>query len=254
MAEQSQGNTGVGFECRSHAFPDTHWTLLLTKEIGDKESTVIVDRRFDSLCTSYWYPLYAYLRKRGHSSHDAQDHTQGFFTHLLTRNRIANLDPDQGRFRSYLLGALNHYLSDRRKHAQAAKRGGGQMPLSIDEHTAEGRFQSQLADDLTPEKLFDREWATTILNESKAQLAQDFAAQGKAAIFAEVGEFLTLPPSKGEYLEIAHRLRMTKENVRAIVSRMRKRYKSILRQQILATVSAEEEIDEEIRYLFSAIG
>ena len=212
-----------------------------------------LDRRFDSLCTSYWYPLYAYLRKRGYASHDAQDHTQGFFAYLLDENRMANLDPNQGRFRSYLLGALNHYLNDRRKYRNAAKRGGGQAPLSIDEHAAEGRFQSQLANDVTPEKLFDREWATTILDESKALLAQDFAAQGKAAIFAELEDHLTSPPSKGEYQAIAHRLQTNVENVRAMVSRMRKRYKAILRQQILATVSSEEEIDQEIRYLFSAI-
>ncbi len=245
----------MGLDNHGSSFPNTHWTLLVHRtDLSATESNEKRDRRFESLCTSYWYPIYAYLRKRGYSSNDAQDHTQGFFAHLLAQERMANLDPDQGRFRSYLLGALNHYLSDQRKYRNALKRGGGQTPLSIDEETAEGRFQNQLSDDLTPEKLFDREWATNILDESKALLAQDFAAQGKAPVFAEICDFLTSSPSKGDYSQISENLRISEDNVRAQVSRMRKRYKAILRQQILATVSSKEEIDQEIRYLFSAIG
>ena len=253
MREDKAHQTGVGLNHWGDQFPDTHWTVLIqdkgkTPHMGSQEE------QFTFLCSRYWYPLYAYLRKRGHSSHDAQDLTQGFFTHLLSGDRISNLDPSKGRFRSYLLGAMDHYLSDRRKYQNAQKRGGGKVPISIEEELAENRYQDEPTDDLTPAKLFERKWALTILNESKGLLEQEFSEQGKGAIFSEIEAFLIETPPPGAYAEIADKLKLKEDNVRAIVSRMRKRYKAILRDQVRATVSSAEEIDGEIRDLISSFG
>ena len=253
MADNSPNQTGVGLDHWGDQFPETHWSILVQDEDRsispqDREAT------FTALCTRYWYPLYAFLRKRGHSSADAQDLTQGFFAYLLSGERIANLDPAKGRFRSYLLGAMKHYLSDRRKFDQAEKRGGGKVPLSIETDLAENRFQQALSHDVSPETLFDREWASMVLNDTASQLEREFTEQGKANVFAEVGDYLFEKPPKGIYGEIAERLGMNEPNVRAIVSRMRKRYKAILRERIYATVDDEAKVDDEIQQLMSTFG
>ena len=240
--------TGVGLGHWGEQFPDTHWTLLMDRSETSRDG----DRRLTELCQQYWYPLYAYLRRKGRSSQDAQDYTQGFFTYLLSGERMGGLDPSRGRFRSYLLGAMDHYLNDRRKYENALKRGGGKAPVSIEEEMAEHRFQNEPADDLTPEKLFDRKWALTVITEAKSRLAQEFVTSGKEKVFAEVGDFTLATPEPGEYKAIAQRLELKEDNVRAIVSRMRKRYKELLREQVRATVSSDREIDNEIEYLLSA--
>ena len=239
--------TGVGLDHWGVQFPETHWSIL----IKDREREA--EQQFTYLCSRYWYPVYAYLRKRGYPSHDSQDLTQGFFTHLLSSSSsMEKLDPDRGRFRSYLLGAVNFYLNDQRKMENAQKRGGGQIPISIEEELAENRFQNEPSHDLTPEKLFDRGWAVTMLNDAKSRLEREFTDQGKPEIFAEVSDFLSSAPPPGAYTEIAERLKLKEDNVRAIVSRMRKRFKAILREQVHATVSSEEEVDGEIRHLLAA--
>lgn len=247
MEEGTDHRTGVGLEHWGGQFPDTNWSVLLT-EVGGSGGR----DRFADMCSSYWYPLYAYLRRRGKSSHDAQDLTQGFFAHLLGGDRIGNLDRERGRFRSYLLGAMNHYLNDQRKHEQAQKRGGGAVPISIEEELAEHRFQNEPSDDLSAEKLYDRKWALMVINHTKRRLEREFAEGGKLALFEELGEFLTASPEAGDYREIAHRLGRTEESVRAVVSRMRRRFRELLREQVRVTVSSADEIDTEIRHLLMA--
>ena len=254
MPDEPQHQTGVGLNHWGSQFPETHWSVLVqdraTKmHTGDGASQ---EDQFTYLCSRYWYPLYAYLRKRGHASHDAQDLTQAFFAYLLSGDRIGNVDRERGRFRSYLLGAMDHFLSDQRKYRNAQKRGGGKPLVSIEEELAENRYQNEPVDDVTPEKLFERKWAMTILNESRSLLEREFSDQGKGEIFAEIGSYLTEAPPPGGYAEIAGRLQLKEDNVRAMVSRMRKRYRAILRQQVFATVSSENEIDGEIRDLLSA--
>lgn len=250
MDDEREHQTGVGLDHWGAQFPETCWSILITKPGQSSDSSR--DRRFADLCESYWYPLYAYLRRKGHSSHDAQDLTQGFFVHLLGGDRIGGLDPELGKFRSYLLGAMNHFLNDRRKFENAQKRGGGQIPFSIEEERAENRFQNEPVDDLSAEKLFDRKWALTVINDTKARIGLEFQQQGKAQVFSELGEFLTSMPEQGTYAGIAERLDLKEGNVRAIVSRMRKRFKTLLREQVRATVSSDEEIDDEIRHLLGA--
>ena len=192
MGEEREHQTGVGLDHWGAQFPDTHWSILITQH--DQTVGTAQDRRFADLCSRYWYPLYAYLRRKGRSSHDAQDLTQGFFAHLLGGDRIGGLDPLRGKFRSYLLGAMDHFLNDRRKYENAQKRGGGKVPVSIEEELAEHRFQNEPMDELSAEKLFDRKWALTVINDTKSRLGNEFREQGKARIFDEVGEFLTATP------------------------------------------------------------
>ena len=254
MPNKPPHQTGVGLDHWGDQFPETRWSILIQKDDDVSVSPEDLEANFAALCTHYWYPLYAFVRKGGHASEDAQDLTQGFFAYLLSGDRMAKLDPAKGRFRSYLLGAMKHYLSDRRKYDRAEKRGGGKIPLSIETGLAESRFQQALSHDLSPEKLFDREWASTILTDTASQLEREFAEQGKANLFAEVGDYLYEKPPKGIYGEIAERLNMNEPNVRAIVSRMRKRYKAILRERIDATVDDASKVDDEIQELMSTFG
>ena len=250
MSNETDRLTGVGLDHRGSAFPDTQWSVFLTEE-GHDAASAVLDRRFTHLCSRYWYPLYAFLRKRGHSSHDAQDLTQGFLTKLLSGRPLGKVDPACGRFRSFLLGALNHYVSDQRKARNAAKRGGGHVPVPIDIDFAEGRLSEAASDNQTPEKVFDREWAVNVLREAKHQLEAEFVEQGKSEVFARLGEFLIESPPQGSYGPIARELGVTEPNLRAMVSRMRKRHAAILRDQVRATVRSVEDVDEEIRYLLS---
>lgn len=250
MPDEDEHQTGVGLDHWGDQFPDTHWSLLISAQKEDPDPSAR-ERSLTDLCRRYWYPLYAYLRKRGRSSHDAQDLTQGFFAYLLNGDRIAGLDPARGKFRSYLLGAMDHFLNDRRKYENAQKRGGGMVPISIEKEMAEHRFQNEPSDDLTAEKHFDRKWALTVITEAQSELGQEFTEKGKGPIFNEIGEYLLNSPEPGEYAAIATRLDLKEDNLRAIVSRMRKKFKEILRSQVRATVSSDEEIDEEIQYLLN---
>lgn len=232
-------------------FPETHWSILISDSAATQPG-LPEHERFAALCERYWYPLYAYTRRRGYALQDAQDLTQGFFTSLLNGSSIKNADPARGRFRSYLLGALNHYLSDRRKYEQAAKRGGGSVPISIEVDLAEDRFRKELSDDLTPEKLFDRGWALTVIDEAKNVLQKEFEAQGKGDLFAELSVFLSTTPEPGTYAEIAQRRDLKENALRKMVSRLRTRFREALRRQVHATVSTAEEIDDEIGYLLNS--
>ncbi|MGK0185696.1 MAG: RNA polymerase sigma factor (sigma-70 family) [Verrucomicrobiales bacterium] len=245
MPRESSHATGVGLDHWGDSFPSTHWSILL----DENASGPATERLLARVCEGYWYPLYAYLRKRGRSSQDAQDLTQGFLCKLLENDGMANASPERGRLRSYLLAGLKNYENDVRKWDQAEKRGGGKIPLSIEEERAEKRYQNEPADGLTPEKLFDREWAMAFLQDVITQLKAEYEDQGKPEIFAELKEFISVKPEKNTYPHLAEKLGVSEGNVRVMVNRLRKRYKSIILDNIAQTVNSPEEVDAELQYL-----
>jgi RNA polymerase sigma-70 factor (ECF subfamily) len=207
----------------------------------------------ETLCRSYWYPLYAYVRQRGHSPEDAQDLTQEFFTRLLARNWIGSVDPHRGRFRTFLLTAMSRFLAGEWDRLKAQKRGGGQRVLPLDIETAETRFQLEPADPVTPEKTYERHWAQTVLDTVLERLRQAYAAEGKADLFAELKGSLTQARAAVPYAKLAARLNVSEGALRVAVHRLRQRYRELLRAEIAHTVAGPGEVEEELRYLFRAL-
>jgi RNA polymerase sigma-70 factor (ECF subfamily) len=232
------------------AFVTTHWSVVLAAGRGD--STRARDALAE-LCRSYWYPLYAYTRRRGCSPHDAQDLTQEFFARLLERQDLAQVSPERGRFRSFLLASLNHFLANEWDKARAAKRGGGQPLLRLDGASAEGRYALEPAGDDTPETLFDRQWALTLLERVLARLREEFGAAGKTRLFDRLKDSMAGERGDAGYAQAAAELGMTEGNVKVAVHRLRKRYRERLREEIAQTVVSPAEVEEEIRHLFTAL-
>ena len=232
-------------------FVTTHWSVVLAAGRSDSTRAQIA---LSSLCQTYWYPLYAFVRQRGHSPHDAQDLVQEFFARLLEKQGLARITRDKGKFRSFLLVALQRFLANEwdRRHAQ--KRGGFQPVVSIDQKMAESRFASEPVHHLQPDVLFDRQWAVTLLQATMARLQQEYVATGRAKLFELLRGCLAKDESALPYAEIAARLNLTEAAVKMAVQRMRARYREILRAEIAGTVASPGEIDEEIRHLFSAFG
>lgn len=205
------------------------------------------------LCQTYWYPLYAYVRRRGHSPEDAQDLTQEFFARLLERNWVGTADQTRGRFRSFLLSAMNHFLADEWDKARAQKRGGGLplVPLQFD--TAETRYRLEPADNVTPERSFELRWALTLLEEVLNQLRSEYEQEGKGDLFAALHPCLVGERTTQPYEELATKLGVSEGTVKAAVHRLRQRYRRLLRDEIAQIVSGPDEVDEELRHLFSVL-
>jgi RNA polymerase sigma-70 factor (ECF subfamily) len=207
----------------------------------------------EKLCRAYWYPLYAYVRRQGYGPNDAQDLTQGFFTRLLQKNYLAQADRQKGRFRSFLLATLKHFLSDERDKAKAQKRGGGQALISLDEQTAENRYRVEPPDVMSAEKLFERRWALTLLEQARARLREEYVAVGKTEFYDELKILETGEKSMVTYAELAVRLGTTESAIKSAVPRLRRRYAELVREEVAHTVNSPSEIDEEIRYLIAVI-
>src|SRR6266404_3200449 len=169
-----KANTGV--PDKAEWFTATHWSVVL---MAGQASSPQAAEALERLCRTYWYPLYAYVRRQGHAPHDAQDLTQEFFARLLARNYLATVGREKGRFRSFLLAALNHFMADERDRAKAAKRGGGKALISLDEEDAETRYQADMASPLSPDKIFEKRWATTLLEQAFTRLRDESVAGGK---------------------------------------------------------------------------
>jgi RNA polymerase sigma-70 factor (ECF subfamily) len=232
-------------------FATTHWSLVAAArdraEPGAEEALA-------ALCAAYWYPLYAYVRRRGHGADEAQDLTQEFFARLLEKGFLAQADRGRGHFRSFLLAACDHFLANERDRARAKKRGGGHRLLSLDWADAEGRYRVEPADELTPEKLFQRRWALTLLQEVLGRLRADFAARGKGRLFERLRGTLVGGEGTAPYREIAAELGLSEGAVKVAAHRLRQQYRDLLREEIARTVGAPEQVDEEIRELFAALG
>lgn len=230
-------------------FVTTHWSVVLT---AGRNDTTRAHEALTRLCQTYWRPLYAYVRRRGYSAHDAEDLTQAFFARLFERNDVARVSPNRGKFRSYLLAAMNHFLSDEWDRARAHKRGGGKV-IHLDSAVAESVYAAEHADTLTPEKLFDQRWAITVLEEVHQRLQQEHERAGKAAQFKTLRFSLMGERSAMPYTELARKLGMSEGAVKVAVHRLRQRYRVVLRELIAETVSTPDEVEDELRYLMRAL-
>ncbi len=231
-------------------FPTTQWSRVVTAASRDAPEA---REALGALCQAYWYPIYAYIRHRGHTPEQAQDLTQDFFAYILERGLIAMADPTRGRFRAFLRTVCARQLADHRDRRNAAKRGGGRSPLPIDPGDAERRYACEPAHELTPERIFDRTWALTLLARVVERLRREYDDADRSERFEELLAVLSRDPASDTYAEIARRLGTTEGNVRVAVHRLRRRYGLLLRDEIAATVGDEGQIDDEIRALFSAV-
>jgi DNA-directed RNA polymerase specialized sigma24 family protein len=231
-------------------FTTTQWTVVLQAvDSGSPEAA----RALAELCGAYWYPIYAFVRRKGHAPHDAQDLTQEFFARLIEKNSVGSADRSKGRFRSFLLGALEHFLAKEWRDARRLKRGGGRALLSLDEESAEARYRLEPADPATPERLFERRWALTLLEHSLERLGHECAAEGKGRLFEAVKGLLAGERTPGGYPVLARELGMSEGALMTAVHRLRKRYGNLLRDEIARTVSGPDEIEAELRQLFAAL-
>ena len=237
-------------ELRS-TFATTHWSEVLEAGRGDSpEAAAALER----LCGAYWYPLYAYVRRQGHAPHDAQDLLQDFFVRLLERNSFRLADRNRGRFRTFLLTSLQHFLINEWRKANRQKRGGGRRLLSLDAEGTETRFLAEPADERSPDKAFERAWAMVVLDRVLDQLQAEAAATGRGRVFDEVKAFLTGEDPESSYADVGRRLGLPESNLRVTVHRLRHRYRELLRKEISLTVEDPTIIDEEIRNLIAALG
>ena len=229
-------------------FATTCWSVVLTAAgDGPKGAT----EALAVLCENYWYPLYAFVRRSGHSPEDAQDLTQEFFARLIAKQWLHEVQPERGRFRSFLLVAMKHFLANEWDRARRLKRGGGQVPLSLDAAAAETRYAREPADPATPEHIFNRRWAFTLLGKVLDRLRREFTAIGKADVFAELEPALS--GARLDYAEIAGRRNLNEGAVRVAVHRLRVRFRDLVRAEIAATVTNDAEIESELKHLFAAL-
>lgn len=227
----------------------THWSVVLAAARND---TTHARAALAKLCQTYWPPLYAYVRRRGFSPEDAEDLTQGFFAFLLEHQAVSTVSPEKGRFRSFLLASLNHFLADESDKARARKRGGGNV-ISLDTQSAEVWLREQPAPGLTPEQAFERRWAISLLEQVYRRLQEEHRQQGKAALFDALRTTLAGPGNSAPYAELASRLGMNEGAVKVAVHRLRQRYRARLREAIAETVASEAEVKEELLYLLRVL-
>lgn len=231
-------------------FATTRWSLVVS---AGQRSNVAARKALADLCSGYWYPLYAFVRRRGDSPHEAEDLIQDFFADLLERRAIAVADPNRGRFRSFLLASLEHFWSHRRDRASAKKRGGGRRPISLDFSAGEKRLSAEPIDRWTPERLYDRIWAMSLLERVLDQLEAEYRSEGKQPLFAALKPFLTLADPSGREV-IADHLQMSPSTVRVAIHRLRRRYRDLLKEEIGLTVAESGDTQDEIDHLLAALG
>ena len=232
-------------------FATTHWSLVLA---AGRRGSPASREALATLCQTYWYPLYAHVRRRGHRAEEAQDLIQEFFTGILEKGTLRVADRDRGRFRSFLQAALDYFLANARRRARARKRGGGRFTLSLDFHAGEGRYAAEPAHDITPDRLYARRWALTLIDQALSRMRDEFARAGKADLFERLTPYLSGDADAEPYRELAVRLSMTEGAVKVAVHRLRRRCGELLREEIARTVAGPDEVEEELRDLFDALG
>jgi DNA-directed RNA polymerase specialized sigma24 family protein len=230
-------------------FEQTLWSEVLAAGKLDQPDSA---RALERLCQVYWYPIYAYLRRRGFDRHAAKDLTQGFFLYLVKKNLVQAADPEKGRFRSFLLGSLKNFVSNEEGRERALKRGGDKQLISLDEELAEGRYIHEPKDDRSPEKLFDRRWALTVLDEAGRRLEKEFKEADAEREFAELKSFLNSDRGLA-YAELSARLNRSEVALRSTVSRMRRRFRELLAEVIRETVSDPAQVEAEMNHLKEAL-
>jgi DNA-directed RNA polymerase specialized sigma24 family protein len=231
-------------------FLPTRWSVVLAAK--DKTSPAC-DQALETLCRTYWYPLYAFVRGSGYSPHDAQDLTQEFFARLLAKDYLRLVEPEKGRFRTFLRMALKRFLANEKGRAGAAKRGGGRPHLAFDTTMAEERFLEERADALSPDFIYDRRWALTLLGQTMERLAGEYTAAGKAAEFERLKPHLTAERGAIPYAAIAADMGATEGAARVALHRLRKRFRELFRHVIAETVSSPQEVAQETRHVLDVL-
>lgn len=234
----------------SPLFATTHWSVVLAARGGEDTQAATA---LETLCRSYWYPLYSFVRHQGYAPEDAEDLTQAFFARLLEKDYLAAVGPAKGKFRSFLLTALKRFLADERDRATARKRGGHHRPIPLDLQRAEEHFQLEPKHDLTPERLFERRWAVTVLERARTRLQEEYVAAGKGALFEQLKGFHSYDETTIAYADAAAGLAVPENTVKSHVRRLRQRYQQLLREEIAQTVSDQTEVADEIRHLLAVV-
>jgi RNA polymerase sigma-70 factor (ECF subfamily) len=232
-------------------FRTTHWATVLTAR--DKDGPA-AQTALASLCATYWYPLYAFIRRQGMSPHEAEDLTQDFFYRFLERHGLENVQPARGKFRSFLLTCLKNFLANERERSTAQRRGGGHQLLSLNCDEGETRYSLEPTDHRTPEDMFERRWAFAVLDKTMQNLRQEYSENGKEDLFDDLESFFPGSYRAASRAELAVKRGVTVGAIDVAVHRMRQRFRVLLREQVARTVSSETEIEDEIRYLISVIG
>lgn len=231
-------------------FPSTHWSVV---EAAGQQGSAQASAALEKLCGTYWYPIYAYLRRRGVAPEDAQDLTQAFLGEIIENGLMSKATRERGRFRSFLLTSLQHFVVDQHRRAHAEKRGGGQFTISLDAAAGEDRFCIEPHHDLTPEKLYERAWAQTLLDHARSRLREEYAAIGKAHLYFALKDFPLAGKSERSFQGVAAELEMTVGALKSAVYRLRARYRELVREEVAKTVGDPRELNEEVRHLLTVI-
>jgi len=231
-------------------FATTHWSVVLAANEGD---SLVAEHALEKLCRTYWYPIYAYVRRKGRGPNEAEDLTQEFFAQLISKDQLRQVDRQKGRFRSFLLAILDHFLAHEWTRAHRQKRGGQFTFISLDQPSPEERYRLDPIDGDTPERIFDKQWAVTVLQNALRALEAETTASGKGAMFAEVRGWLSDEPDARTYAETAQRVGVSPGALRVAVHRLRRRYAELFRAEISQTVRSAAEAEEEFRHLMAAL-
>ncbi len=229
-------------------FATTRWSLVLRAGNGDVAGSA---EALETLCRAYWFPLYAFARREGCGPEDAQDLTQEFFSRLLAKDHLQMVDPNRGRFRSFLLSSFKHMMANEHRNASRQKRGGAAQVFSLAEQLAEQRYQLEPSDPLTPERIFERRWAETTLARVLDRLEVEYT--GHAMKFEDLKVFLIEPKGAAAFADVAVRLGVSESALKAVVHRMRRRYAELFRDEVAQTVADPAEVEDEIRHMLAAL-
>src|ERR1017187_1595919 len=234
----------------AHAFPTTQWSVVLG---AGADNEAVAAAALERLCSRYWQPVYVFVRWRGSNPHEAEDLTQTFFAFLLEKETLKKVDKEKGKFRSFLLAALTNFLANQWDKRKALKRGGQRQIISLDD-TAEIAFNKELLDHQSPDKIFERQWAMTMVANVLARLKKEYVEGGKELLFAKLEPELTRESSTKLYSVWADELGLSENALQVALHRLRRRFGELLRSEIAHTLSSPEEVHDEIRHLFAAIG
>jgi RNA polymerase sigma-70 factor (ECF subfamily) len=243
--------TGVGSSARNGAvaFTTTHWSVVLTAQ----GRSPAADEALEKLCRTYWWPLYGFVRRNGYRPEEAQDLTQGFFALLLERRDLDVVRQEKGRLRSYLLVSLKNFLAKARRRELAVKRGEGRALVPLDELLARERADLEPADSLTPDRIYERRWALTLLEQVLTRLESEYRSAGNAKLFDRLKEFLSDEPGRRSQADIAAELGMTENALKQAFHRLRQRYRQLLHDEIAQTVAVPGDVEDELRHFISIL-
>ncbi len=232
------------------SFKTTNWSVVVAAGHG---SSTAIRKALGELCETYWFPLYAFARRQGQSPEDAQDLTQEFFARFLERGYFALANRERGRFRTFLLSSLKHFLTEEWRRANRQKRGGGVSFTPFDPQDAENRYSAEPADDLSPDRLYDRRWAEALLERTLGRLKKDYDSTGRAAVYQQLQQLIWGPQARLSYAEMGQTLGMNEGAVKVAVHRLRQRFRELLREEVAQTVENQAQVEEELRHLLGAI-